>query len=149
MKIILLQNIEKLGKKDEIKDVSPGYARNFLLPKKIVVLAIPTEIKKLQRKKIIEEGKRKKEEEKARFIAEKIKELELVFKEKVNPEGKLYGSINFEKIVAQLKEKNIIIREEQIEKFEPIKETGEYEVKIKLPPSLIISLRIKILSLDE
>lgn len=149
MKVILLQDIENLGKKDEIKEVKDGYAINFLLPKKLAILATPAEIKKIQRKKIIEEEKRKKEEEKAKIIAQKIKELELVFKEKVNPEGKLYGSINAEKIVTRLKEKRIVIKEEQMENFEPLKEIGDYEIKIKLLPSLITSLKIKVLPLDK
>ncbi|MCX7778902.1 MAG: 50S ribosomal protein L9 [Patescibacteria group bacterium] len=149
MRVILLQDVNHLGKKDEIKEVADGFARNFLLPKKLAILATPHEIEKIERKKTLEEERKKREEKKTQLIAQKIKELELVFKEKVNPEGKLYGSINAERIVTQLKEKDIFIREEQIEKFEPIKTIGDNEIKIRLSLSLTVSLKIKILPLDE
>jgi len=144
MKIILLREVDKLGKKDEVIDVSTGYARNFLIPKKLAILATPQEIKKIQRKKLIEEEKRKKEREELKILAEKIKELEIVIKEKINPAGKLYGSVNKEKIANLLAEKGFDILAEKINLKELIKETGEYEIEINLLPDLKTKIKLKI-----
>ncbi|MFN3301498.1 MAG: 50S ribosomal protein L9 [Patescibacteria group bacterium] len=144
MKVILLQDVEKLGKKYEIKEVADGFAMNFLIPKKLAILATPKEIEKIKRKKILEEEKRKKEIEVFKNLAEKIKNLEIFVKEKANPDGKLYGSINQEKIAQLLKEKGFEIDSEKINLKEPIKELGEYEVEIIFLPEIKSKLKLKI-----
>ncbi len=144
MWVILLQDIDKLGKKGEIKEVKDGFARNFLIPKKLAVLATPTEIRKIQRKKILEEERRKKEIEALKILGQKIKDLEIIIKEKATAEGKLYGSVNQERIVKILKEKGFNIPIEKINLKEPIKEIGDYELEINLLPELKIKIKLKI-----
>lgn len=146
MKVILLQDIEKIGKKDEVKEVADGFARNFLIPKKLAIIATSKELEKLRKRKEQIEKMRKEEEEKIKGLAERIKGLEIVLKEKVNPEGKLYGSVGREKIASLLKENGFGIDENKVDLVEPIKDTGKFEVEINLFPDLKTKIKLKIIA---
>ncbi|MDD3386471.1 MAG: 50S ribosomal protein L9 [Candidatus Pacebacteria bacterium] len=132
MKIILLKDIKGVGKKLDIKEVSSGYARNFLLPNGFAIIADKDSLKNLEEKKKIEE---KKIEEKNKENEKTIKEInskEIKIETKIGDEGQLFESINEQKISEKLKELGYNIEKNQIKIDSPIKHIGEYLVEIKL-----------------
>lgn len=147
MKIILLQDIDNLGKKDDVKKVADGYARNFLFPKNMAVLATTSNLKDLEEKQKIEAQKAEEELKMFQDRAGQLDGLELEIAVKVKDDGGLFGSITEAKISDKLKEKGIEIRKEQIKLEKPIKEPGEYETVIEFPHNL--EARIKIIVVEE
>jgi len=146
MKIILLENIPKLGKKYEIKEVSEGYAVNFLIPKKLATAVTPAKIKEIQNLKKQEEFKKQKEEQQLKELAQKIKSIKLEFKLKTDKNGKTFGSINKEDIIKKLNDQEKIkLEEKQIILNEHIKKIGEYIIKIKFNSEIEAELKITIL----
>ncbi len=142
MKVILLQNIEKLGKKGEVKDIPKGYARNFLIPKNMVVLATESEIEKTEQELELEAQQAEEELIRSQEMAQKVDGLELEISTKVGEDGKLFGAINETTISSKLKEMGFKIEKEEIKLEEPIKEIGEYDVRLELPHNLEISIKI-------
>ncbi|MCK4387046.1 MAG: 50S ribosomal protein L9 [Candidatus Pacebacteria bacterium] len=132
MKVILLQDISKIGKKFDIKEISDGYAVNFLLPKKLVKLATNKAIKELAGKKKKYEETRRIEREEITKKIEKIKDSPLEIKVKTNKEGKLFAGIGAKEIAEFLeKQSGLKIDPEIIKLKTPIKEIGGHKVKIK------------------
>jgi large subunit ribosomal protein L9 len=142
MKIILLQDVENLGKKYEVKNVADGYARNFLLPKKMAVLATQANLKQLEKQKEIEAQKAEEELRLFQEQASQLDGLEIEIPVKVGEDGKLFGSITATKIADKLKEKGFEIKKEQIKLEEPIKEIGDYDVTIEFPHNLEAKVRV-------
>ncbi len=147
MQVILLKDVEKLGKKGEIKKVADGYARNFLIPKNLAVLATKNEIAKLEEQKKIEAQQA--EEELVRFqeVASQIDGLELEIPVKIAEEGKLFGAVTAVQIAEGLATKGFAINKEQIKLEQPIKETGEYEAIVEFPHNL--EVKIKVIVVEE
>ncbi|MFA5776982.1 MAG: 50S ribosomal protein L9 [Parcubacteria group bacterium] len=129
MKVILVENIKKLGNKGEIKDVSEGYARNFLVPKKLVEIATPEAIEKvkLNQKKIQEQEEES--EENFKKIASGIQGKKITLKAKAEKE-KLFGRVGTKEIANELKKQNFNINEKSIILAAPIKTTGEKAITI-------------------
>ena len=136
MQVILLQDIENLGKKYEVKEVRDGYARNFLIPKGLVKLANKAAMKWLKIQKEIETQKAEKELKSIQSLASQLDGLEITISVKVGEEKQLFESIDVQKILKALKEKGFKVKKEQIKLEEPIKELGEYPVRIHLEHNL-------------
>ena len=147
MRIILLQNVEKLGKKYDIKEVADGYARNFLIPKGLVKPATKENLKWLETQKEIEVKKAEEELKKVEAVATNIDGQEIIIPVKIGEEGQLFESITSQKIYEKLKELGFEIKKSQIDLTEPIKELGEYPVKIKFEHNL--EAEIKIIVVEE
>ena len=147
MKVILLEDIDKLGKKGEIKEVADGYARNLLIPKKMVVLASKSEIIRLEKQKKINKEEAEKELIRFQEVASQIDGFELEISVKKGEDDKLFGAITALKISEELKKNNFEIEKKQIKLEEPIKEIGEYEVPIELPHNL--EAKIKLIIIEE
>ncbi len=147
MKVILLKDVEKLGRKGEVKKVADGYGRNYLIPNKLAVLATKSELVKLEEEKKI--GAEKAEEELKMYqeIASQIDGLELEITAKVAEEGKLFGAVTTSQIAEKIKEQGFEIKKEQIKLDEPIKEIGEYGATIEFPHNL--ETKIKIIVIEE
>lgn len=130
MKVIFFQDVKGTGKRGEIKEISDGYARNFLLPKKLAGVATPEAIKKvgLEKQKHLEAVKQ--DLAKTQEIASQLQGKEIVIKAKAK-DGKLFGSITAKAIAKELKKDGLEIAEKAI-MLEPIREIGEYEIKIIL-----------------
>ncbi|MFH0987363.1 MAG: 50S ribosomal protein L9 [Patescibacteria group bacterium] len=142
MKIILLRSIENLGKKFDVKNVKPGYARNFLIPQK---LAIPANIPNLNwQKKGLENIKREKERllKVREALGEKIKGLVLEIRVKTGVKGELFEKINQEKIARLLKEKGFEVDKSSILLKEPLSKIGEYSLKIKLEEGIETKVKL-------
>ena len=147
MRIILLQDVENLGKKYEVKEVADGYARNFLIPKGLAKIATKENLKWLENQKEIEVKKAEEELKKVQEIATNIDGQEIIISVKVGEEGQLFESITSQKIYEKLKELGFEIKKSQIDLPEPIKELGEYPVKIKFEHNL--EAEIKIIVVEE
>ena len=143
MKVILLKNIQGIGRADEIKEVKTGYARNFLIPKGLVILATQKEIEKLEAKKEINEKEKAREIEKAKKIKKKLEKIKLNIKVKADEKGKLFGSVGPKQIAEALSEREVEVDEKQIE-MQGIKEVGEYLVKVRLAEGVEGKMGIKI-----
>ena len=141
MKVVLLAEIKALGKKGDIKEVSDGYARNFLLPKKLAEIATVQAIKKSEEEKKKHEEAAKAELEKTEFLAESLQGKEIYIRAK-EKDGKLFGSIAAKAIVKELQKENPQIQEKSVILPEPIKELGEYEVKIELDHGIETSIMV-------
>jgi large subunit ribosomal protein L9 len=136
MKVILLQDIEKLGKKYEVREVKNGYARNFLIPQGLVKIATD---KALEWLKIQKEAGEKKAEQALKTIQEIASTLdgqEVIISVKVGEDGQLFESISVQKIFEELKKMGFNVKKKQIDLVEPIKELGEFPVKIKFDHNL-------------
>jgi large subunit ribosomal protein L9 len=142
VRVILLQDIENLGKKYEIKEVADGYARNFLIPKGLVKPATEETLKWLEMQKEIEAKKAEEELKKVQEFASQLEGLEVTISVKVGEEGQLFESITPQKISEKLKEMGFEVKKTQIDLKEPIKELGEFPVKIKLEHNLEAEIRV-------
>ena len=142
MKVVLMKNIDKLGKTGDIKEVADGFARNFLIPNQIAKPA--TEKAQAEAQKILEE-KAKKEEERLQLIqefADRIDGKEILIKSKAKG-GKLFGAIKAADIIKAIKEDpKIEINENNIKIKEPIKEIGEYSLKVELEHGLEADIKL-------
>lgn len=142
MKVILLKDVDKLGKKYEIKKVADGYARNFLIPKKLARPVDKQALKWLEVQKEIEVKRTEEELKKAQELASKIDGQEITIPVKVGENGQLFESINVQKISEKLEELGFEIKKNQIALSSPIKELGEFSVKIKLSHNLEAEITI-------
>ena len=142
MEVILIENIEKLGKVGDVVKVKDGYARNYLIPKKKVLRANKENLKVFDEKKSVIEAEEKKRKEKSEEIAKKIKNLEIIIIRNAAENGQLYGSITSKDIVKEILLLNKIeLLNEQINLKKILKSIGVYEVEI----SIYTDLKIKIL----
>jgi len=142
MRVILLQDVEKLGKKYDLKEVADGYARNFLIPKGLAKIATKENLKWLEIQKEIEAKKAEEELKKVQETASTIDRQEIIIPVKVGEDGQLFESITSQKIYEKLKELGFEIKKSQIDLLDPIKELGEYPVKIKFEHNLEAEIRI-------
>lgn len=146
MKVILKKDYIHLGREGEIKEVRDGYARNFLFPKKIAVLASEGAIKSLKnseekRKKKLEEKKRALEE-----IAKKINQITLSFTRPKNEEGLMFGSVAKSDIIKGLKTAGIEVDKQQLNMPSSLKEFGSFEITINLSMDIKASFKVNITS---
>lgn len=142
MKIILLQDVENVGKKYEVKEVKNGYARNFLIDKGLAKPATKEALEWLKTQKEVFEKKAEDALKKAQDVATTIDGVEIVIPVKIGEEGQLFESINVQKISEKLKEAGFEVKKNQIDLSEPIKELGEFPVKIKLEHNLEAEIRV-------
>jgi len=145
MKVILLADIKGVGKKDEIINSSDGYARNYLLPKKLAVEANANNLAKLKSKQDSNNFRKAEEKKEAQNISEKLKQITLQIKVKAGENQKIFGSITSKEISENLKEKyKIDIDKKKIDLKEPLKNLGTFNVNIKLYEGVIGNLKIQI-----
>ena len=132
MKVILLDNIKGVGKKDEIINASDGYARNYLFPKKLAIEATKENLGKLESKNEANKFKKQNEKNDAIEVANKLKELVLTIKVKAGENGKIFGGVTSKEISENLKEQyKIEIDKKKIEVKETIKNIGRFTINIK------------------
>ena len=144
MKVILKENIKSIGKKDEIVNVSDGYARNFLFAKNLAVEATPGNLAKLQTKKDSAAFKKSQEKDEAQKVADKLEKLTLEFKVQAGENGKVFGGVSSKEIAEKLeKEYEIKVDKKKIDLKEPIKILGVKRVDIKLFEGVLGTVKVK------
>ena len=147
MKVILLDNIKGVGKKDEVINASDGYARNYLLPKKLAVEANAENMSKLNNKKEAANYRKDVEKQNAEELAKKLKGIMLKIKVKAGGNGKIFGGVTAKEISENLKSQyNFDIDKKKIELKETIKTLGSFNVSVKLFEGITASLRIEVIS---
>ena len=145
MKVILLEDVKKLGKKGDLVDVSDGYARNFLFPRNLAKEATEGSLKQLKQVKDAIAKKKQKELEQAKELAKVLSNTTVTLKVKAGEQGKLFGSVTSKDISEALKKQyNIEVDRRKIELQEPIKSLGSYKVDVKLAPGVDAKLSVKI-----
>lgn len=143
MKVILLDNIKGVGKKDEVINASDGYARNFLFPKKLAVEANKDNLVKLKAKQDSNKHKKDLEKAKAIEIADKLKNINLKIQVKAGDNGKIFGGVTSKEISENLKSQyNIDVDKKKIVLKETIKVIGTVNVDIKLYEGVLASLKV-------
>ena len=146
MKVILKENIEKLGFKDEIVDVKNGFARNFLIPKNKAVIATENAIKVLNEKLRQQESRLNEEIENANKTVEELSKLTIVIKSKLQEDGKkLFGSISSKQLVDEISKLGIEI-DRKFVKLSSIKEIGSYTAEIRLHRKVNCSIEFTVVS---
>ena len=147
MKVILLDNIKGVGKKDEIINASDGYARNFLFPKKLAVEANNENISKLKAKKQSEQYKKDVNKDNAEKIAKKLDDITLTIKVKAGENGKIFGGVTSKEISEELKKQyKIDIDKKKIILNENIKNLGSFDISMKLFEGVTGKLKVKVIS---
>jgi large subunit ribosomal protein L9 len=146
MKVILKEDVHGLGKAGQIINVKDGYARNFLFPKGLALVADEKNMRLLeyQKKKFEEQAKKKRQD--AESIAERLTGIQITIKSKAGEDQKLFGSITSKDIAEALQKEGFSIERKQIMISEPIKRLGEYEVEVKLHSNINAKLKINVVA---
>ena len=148
MKVILLKDVKSLGKKDQIVDISDGYARNYVLPKGLGKEANAANLNDLKLQKANEDKVAQEKLEDAKKLAAKLETKEVTVKMKSGEGGKTFGSISSKEIAAAAKEQcGLDVDKKKIQLPEPIKSLGAYEVQIKLHPQVVGKLKVKVIEM--
>ncbi|MDN5345883.1 50S ribosomal protein L9 [Petrotoga halophila] len=150
MKVLLLEDVAKLGRKGEIKEVSDGYARNYLIPKNLAVEATDGYIKHIKESKKIEDKKKENLRKRSEEILEKLKDTKIEIKAKAGEKGKLFGAVTAQDISEKIEE----LLDEKFDKtwFDEkvnIKELGTHTLKVKLPQAVRGEIKVVIKSENE
>ncbi|MBF1056513.1 MAG: 50S ribosomal protein L9 [Peptostreptococcus sp.] len=145
MKVILLKDLKGTGKKGEVKEVSDGYARNFLIKKGVAVEASQANMKELDEKEKSKERKALIEYEEAVLLGKQMEEINIQIEVKAGEGGRLFGSITSKEIAEQLKkQKNLDIDKRKILMDEPIRTLGSTFVEIKLHQKVTTKIRVDV-----
>ena len=148
MKVILLQNVEGLGQAGDMKDVANGYARNYLLPRRLAAGATPSLIANREQRIAAEQRRLAKLAEQNRQMAERLGQVTLTFKAKVGGQGRLYGSITSQDIAIALRDaEDITVDRRTIDLSEPIRSLGTFSVPVNI--STGVEPKITVNVIDE
>jgi large subunit ribosomal protein L9 len=149
MKVVLLQDIKAIGKKDQVIEVADGYARNYLVPRKLGIEATTVELKKIEDSKRSAQDRRDREEQQARQVARQLKENGITLRVKCGESGRLYGTVTSSDVAKALKElMGLDIDRKKIEVPEHIKSVGDYEADIWLMAGIASKLKLHIEPLE-
>jgi large subunit ribosomal protein L9 len=145
MKVVLLKDVKNLGKKNEIKEVSNGYGRNFLLKQNLAKIATESEISNARKRENLDLKSKEDEIKKENDILKKIAGTEIEIEVKVGKKEELFESVSPQKITEELEKKGFHILKEQVIIEEPIKELGEHSVGIKLKHTELVKIKVKVI----
>jgi large subunit ribosomal protein L9 len=144
MDILLIKDVDKVGKRGEQVSVKPGFARNFLLPSGAAVLPTTANLRRIERSRKVWLAEERKIVEAASKLAELLKPVSLAMLEKSSDEGRLYGSVNDKAIAAALAEKGFKLDPKVVRLDAPIREIGNYEVRIHLHSDVEVFLPVRV-----
>jgi large subunit ribosomal protein L9 len=148
MDIILMENVDGLGNIGDLVKVKAGYARNYLIPQKLAVVANKRNLKELEHQKRQLERKAQKVLQASEVIKEQIEKVSCSFALRASEEGKLFGSVTSMEIESKLVEAGIEIDRKKIQLAEPIKALGDYEVPVKLPAGITATVKVTVTSVE-
>ena len=150
MKVILLQDVKDIGKKDDIVNVSDGYARNFLFPRKWAMEATENAVKVVERKREAERRKEAEARAAAEQIAAKLKNKVVILKVKCGEKGRLYGSVTAQEVADAVKAGyEYEIDKRKVEIKEPVRQLGDYEVTLRLYPNVTTKMILRVKNIQE
>jgi len=147
MKVILIQDVKNLGKKNSLVEVSDGYARNFLIPKGLAVEATPSALNELKLRENAEKARKENELANARKLAERLNGATVTFAAKAGDNGKLFGSITAMDIADKLeKELKVQIDKRKIVLSDAIKTLGVYDIELKLHTGVSAIIKVQVVN---
>ncbi len=145
MKVVLLADVKGQGKKGELVNVSDGYARNFLFPRKLAMEANAQILNEIKNKAEAESFRKAEDKKAAIELSAKLKDLVLIYKSTGGADGKLYGAVTAKDIADKLaSEHGVSVDKRKIVINETIKSVGEYVLDIKLYPEIVAKLRVQV-----
>jgi large subunit ribosomal protein L9 len=144
MKVILLDDVTKVGRRGEVRDVSDGYARNFLIPKRLALSATAGNLKNLEHIKKQQEAKADRVKADAEGLRARIEALTYEERRQASEEGKLFGSVTAQDIADFLGTRGIQMDRKRITLEEPIKGLGEFSVSMRLHPDVTAQLKVNV-----
>src|SRR5215510_7252282 len=144
MKVILLDDVAKVGRRGDVRDVSDGYARNFLIPKKLALTATAGNLKGLDHIKKQQEAKAGRIKTDAETLRDRIEALLYEERRQASEEGKLFGSVTPQDIVEFLGRSSIQVERRRVQLDEPIKALGETSVPIRIHPEVVAQLKVTV-----
>jgi large subunit ribosomal protein L9 len=144
MKVILMTDVPALGHRGETRDVANGYARNFLLPRKLAVAATPANLKNVEHLKRQRAREEHRELEVAKATAARIETLTLAVRARASDDGRLYGSVSSQDVVEFLEQHQVSVEKRRVQLEEPIKAVGEYQVPVRLHGDVTATLTVSV-----
>jgi large subunit ribosomal protein L9 len=147
MKVILKENLDKLGRMGDLVEVSAGYARNYLIPKKLAVTATDKNVKALEHEKRIIAERQRKERKAAEELGQKIRQMTLAIPVQAGEEegiAKIFGSVTSKDIVEALNHQGVTVDKRNVLLEKPIKELGKVMVPIKLHPEITVEVEVSV-----
>jgi large subunit ribosomal protein L9 len=144
VQIILNEDVPNLGRTGDVVKVRPGFARNYLFPRKLAVEANPKSIKAFEHHKRIAMAKREVQKGEASELKRKLEALVITIGAHAGEEGKLFGSVTTIDIERALREKGLSVERRKIHLAEPIKQLGEFTVPVRLQPEVEASLKVEV-----
>jgi large subunit ribosomal protein L9 len=149
MKVILRSDITNIGRQGEVKDVSSGFARNYLVPQNFAMEATPANLKAWERERVKLENQREEIIAAAKEIASKMEAVEFTVKVKIGENGKIFGSVTPANLSKIFEEKGFEVNKRDILLSENIKELGNYEVNVRLRPEVVVKAKLAVISEKE
>ncbi len=146
MQVILLKDVDGVGEAGAVVEVSDGYARNYLLPKKLATVATSRKVKSIEKQRQAVMERIKKEQKATQTLAQQLSEVTLSIEKQAGEEGKLFGSVTKKEIAEALEAKGFKIDKKQVVLEENIKSLGEYDVEIKLPHGQSAKIKVEVVS---
>lgn len=144
MKVIYLKDVKGQGKKGEIKDVSEGYAQNFLLPRGLVSIATGGNVKTLENQTAAEQKRKAQEKEDAIALGKKLEEMTIIVKAKAGEGGRLFGAITSKQVAEAVIKAGYKIDKRKIEMNDSIRSLGVTEVAVKLHPEVKATIKVQV-----
>ncbi|WP_178020911.1 50S ribosomal protein L9 [uncultured Paenibacillus sp.] len=144
MKVIFLKDVKGQGKKGEIKDVSEGYAQNFLMPRGLVRPATEGNVKTLEQQTASELKRKAQEKEEAIQLGKKLEEMTVQLKAKAGEGGRLFGAITSKQVAEALEKAGVKLDKRKIEMHDPIRTLGVTQVPVKLHPEVKSTLKVQV-----
>jgi large subunit ribosomal protein L9 len=149
MEVILREHVDNLGKRGDLVKVADGYARNYLLPRKMALLATAGNKKVIEREKVKFDAKEAEEQGVAQAVADRLANVEIEIARRVGDTDALFGSVTNADIAEALAGKGFDVDRRKIQLHEPIKKLGEYNVPVKLHREVVVSLKVKVLAAGQ
>lgn len=146
MKVVFLEDVPGVAKESEIKEVSDGYGRNFLLPRKLALVATPANIKVTEEKKRLQARREAKTEAEIAELGRQLGGKELTVRAKVGIDGHLHGAVTTTDIAAALEGQGINVDKRKIELAEPIHDVGPFEISVRLSKDVIPIIKVIVIA---
>jgi large subunit ribosomal protein L9 len=149
MEVILRDHVENLGRRGDVVKVADGYARNFLLPRKLALPATPGNMKVVERQRKIADAEDAAERSGADALAARLAQAECVLARRVGENQTLYGSVTAADIAESLENQGFEIDKRKIQLAEPLKQIGEFTVPVRLHRDVVAQVRVRVAPLEE
>src|SRR5579864_2311372 len=146
MQVILQQDIEKIGKSGELVRVRPGFARNYLLPRRLAVPATIAALHRIEHEKAVALARAEKAKKEAHEVADKLGAVPVKIAQKAGEDGRLFGSVTAKDIESALKAQGVAVDRKRIQMAEPIKAVGTYDIPVKLVSGITATLKVEVVA---